>query len=370
MSPRLQAALAGFDASPPLARAEGIPPSWYLLPEIAELETEVVFAHSWQPACRADQVANTGSYATAQIGRDPVAIVRDKAGELRAFANVCRHKASLILEGECGEADRLRCRYHGWTYDLEGRLRGLPEFDGVENFCREDNSLPQFAVAEWAGYVWVHILPPERSLENCFNPLPAWWADRPALTQLHWAERRTYSLACNWKVYVDNYLDGGYHVNTVHPALAGVLDYKNYRTELYERVSLQSSPLVPSGDAETDSVRTGTEAAYWWLYPNVMMNYYSGVMDVNIVRPIAVDRCEVIFDFYFADQTPDAIQRSVTVGERVQDEDVRVCENVQVGLNSRFARAGRFSARREAGEYHFHRLLAADLTRTPDEGTE
>ena len=176
-------------------------------------------------------------------------------------------------------------------------------------------------------------------------------------------------MACNWKVYVDNYLDGGYHVNTVHPALAGVLDYKNYRTHLYERASLQSSPLVPSGNAETDSVRAGGEAAYWWLYPNVMVNAYSGVMDVNIVRPLGVDRCEVIFDFYFADQGADAIGRSVAVGERIQKEDVRVCENVQVGLNSRFARAGRFSARREAGIYHFHRLLAADLTRPPVGGS-
>ena len=193
MSPRLQAALAAFDASRPLSRAEGIPPSWYLLPEVAGHEADAVFARSWQPACRADQVAAPGTYATARIGRDPVAVVRDTAGVLRAFANVCRHKASLVLEGECGEADRLRCRYHGWTYDLEGRLRGVPEFDGVEEFRREDNGLPRFAVAEWAGYVWVHVLEAERPLEEMFAPLPQWWADRPALARLRWAERRTYT---------------------------------------------------------------------------------------------------------------------------------------------------------------------------------
>ena len=132
-----------------------------------------------------------------------------------AFFNVCRHKAAPILNESCGTATKLRCRYHGWTYDLAGKLRGTPEFEGVADFRKEDNGLVSIAVATWGPFVWVHLDPPTNSLEKFLDPLPTWAADR--MVGLHFADRVEYELACNWKVYVDNYLDGGYHVNTVHP---------------------------------------------------------------------------------------------------------------------------------------------------------
>ena len=196
-----------------------------------------------------------------------------------------------------------------------------------------------------------------RPTTDFLRPLPEWAAGRDAFAGLTFAGRREYTLGCNWKVFVDNYLDGGYHVNTVHPGLAGALDYQNYRCETWANVSLQSSPLKPATGA-VGATRTGDLAAYWWAYPNVMINLYGGVMDTNLVLPLGVDRCRVIFDFYFADGAdPRFVADSIAVAEQVQAEDVGVCEEVQRGLGSRSYSAGRFSVKRENGGYHFHQVL-------------
>ena len=182
-----------------------------------------------------------------------------------------------------------------------------------------------------------------------------------------WHARRTYDLACNWKVYVDNYLDGGYHVHTVHPALAGAIDYQQYRTHVFDRCSVQTSPLTPT-DGSVGATRTGT-AAYWWLWPNFMVNVSEGVMDTNLVLPLGVDRCRVIFDFYFSPDATDEFKRqSVEVAEQVQAEDVLICEQVQRGLSSRSYSTGRFSVKREAGGYAFHRLVAKMVNPGRDAG--
>ncbi len=187
------------------------------------------------------------------------------------------------------------------------------------------------------------------------------------LAGLHFFERRTYTLGCNWKVFVDNYLDGGYHVPHLHKALNSVLDYRQYTIENEDRYCLQSSPMVASDmDAATSATRQGERAWYFWQYPNFMINLYAGYMDTNLVLPDGVDRCKVIFDFYFDDVSEAAAERnrqSIAVGERVNDEDVGICESVQRGLHSRAYQAGRLSVRREAGEHLFHRLLAGDLKR-------
>jgi choline monooxygenase len=324
------------------------------------LELRAVFAQSWQMVGRRELVAAPGQYLTADIAGEPVLVVRGDDGTLRAFFNVCRHRAARVCTDECGTATKLRCRYHGWTYDLAGNLRGVPEFDGVLDFRREDNGLPPVAVAEWGPFVWVSLTPPREPLERYLGPLVS-WADRlKAFDGLRWYARKSYDLACNWKVYADNYLDGGYHVNTVHPALAGALDYKEYRTVCDGNTVLQSAPTKPS-DGETGLTRTG-DAAYWWLYPNFMLNSYAGVMDTNLVLPLGPDRCRVVFDFYFADSVTDDFKRqSVEVAEQVQREDIGVCEEVQRNLGGRSFTTGRFSVKRENGGHWFHQKLGREL---------
>lgn len=353
--------LRRFDATQPLATARTIPNTWYTSAEIAVRERATVFGSTWQMVGRAEQVENPESFLTANVAGEPIIVVRGEDDILRGFFNVCRHKAAPILNEPCGTATKLRCRYHGWTYDLTGKLRGTPEFDGVEDFRKEDNGLVPIAVAVWGPFVWVHLDPPEDSVEKFLDPLPIWAAGK--MDSLRFAKRVEYELACNWKVYVDNYLDGGYHVNTVHPALAGVLDYTGYKTTVHANCSVQTSPMKPGdpNDAATRT-RTGTEAAYWWVFPNFMLNMYSGVMDTNLVVPLAPDRCKVIFDYFFSEGTPrNFINESVAVAHQVQIEDVGICEEVQRGLNSRSYSVGRFSVKREIGGYHFHQLLAARL---------
>ncbi len=350
--------MTDFDPDLPLARARTLPADWYTDPGVVARERRAVFARSWQCVGRREQVATAGQFVTADVAGEPVLVVRGDDGQLRGFFNVCRHRAAAVCAEPCGIVAKLRCRYHGWTYDLRGRLRGTPEWDGVEEFEKADHSLtPVGAVAVWGPWVWVHLDPPAEPLEAFLRPLPDWVTGRDAFAGLTFAGRREYTLACNWKVFVDNYLDGGYHVNTVHPGLAGVLDYKNYRCETWANVSLQSSPLVPAAGA-AGATRTGDLAAYWWVYPNLMVNLYGGVMDTNLVLPLGPDRCRVVFDFYFAAGTSDQFVRdSIAVAEQVQMEDVGVCEEVQRGLGSRSYTTGRFSVKRENGGHHFHQLL-------------
>ncbi|HYT91025.1 MAG TPA: SRPBCC family protein [Gemmataceae bacterium] len=358
--------LNAFDPTLPLEKAHTIPNAWYFDPEIYALESRRVFGASWVVAGRADQVAEPGSFLTAEIAGEPVLVVRDGQGVLRAFYNVCRHRAAQVINEPQGKLTKLRCRYHGWTYDLTGRLRGTPEFDGVADFCKEQQGLPPLAVEVWGPLVFVHNPPVEQAppLADFLAPLPARTAGLD-LETLRFVARREYEMPCNWKVFIDNYQDGGYHVNTVHPGLAGALDYAKYRTEISGHTTVQISPLKAANDPTVARVRTGESAWYWWIFPNLMINLYRGVMDTNLVLPLGPDRCKVIFDFYFAQtEGPDAqhfIEQSLAVAHQVQLEDMEVCEEVQRGLKSRSFATGRFSVKREAGGYHFHRLLAQYL---------
>ena len=353
-----------FDPELPLSRAQTISQAWYRDPDIYEAERRAIFGRTWLAAGRADLVAEPGSFLTAEVAGEPILVVRDQEGTLRAFSNVCRHRAAPVVTRPAGKEARLRCPYHGWTYDLAGRLRGTPEFDGVEDFCREDNGLPPLAVDVWGPFVWVRFGGPSLPLVEYLEPLPR---QLPPLERekLRWVESRAYDVQCNWKVFVDNYLDGGYHINSVHPALGGVLDYAHYRTDVAAYTSSQVSPLRPAeSGGPSDSVgqvRTG-EARYCWAFPNVMFNAYSGYMDTNVVLPLGPERCRVVYDFYFADaEDRDHIRASIAVSDHIQAEDGLICEQVQRGLGSRSFETGRYSVRREGAVHAFHCLLARHL---------
>ena len=360
--------MTGFDPTLPLERAATIPAEWYTRPEVAQAERERVFARTWLVAGRTDQVVQPGQFFTVDLAGEPILVIRGTDGVLRGFFNVCRHRAARVATEECGTATKLRCRYHGWTYDLAGELRGLPEFEGVADFERDANGLRPVTVAEWGPFVFVHLTTPAQPLAEFLAPMPQ-LLEPLGLGQLAFVARKSYDLDCNWKVYCDNFMDGGYHVNTLHESLAAVLDYKNYRTELHGWCNVQSSPMKPpppGSDGSAGSVRSGTTAAYWWLYPNFMLNAYSGVMDTNLVLPLAPDRCRVVFDFYFpraagAEATAEFQRQTLAVADPIQAEDMDICADVQRGLGSRSFSTGRFSVRRESGVHHFHRLLAEQL---------
>lgn len=367
MSKNLGDIITGYNAGSPLAEAYTIPSSWYVDPRVAQLESEAVFARNWQAVGRANQAAEPGQFFTTDVAGERIVVVRSADRELRAFYNVCRHHAAAVVTEAEGHAANFRCPYHGWTYGTDGTLKGMPDFDGVCNFDRGKNGLVPVRVATWEKFIFVNLDAQSGPLETFLGSLVKRVAPL-RLDSLHFFERRSYELNCNWKVYVDNFLDGGYHVPYLHKGLNSVLDYANYTIENEDRFCLQASPVETSSanaDADAAATRQGHRAFYFWQYPNFMLNWYEGYLDTNLVLPLSIDRCRVIFDFYFAgtgDAAKEYNQQSVAVSHRVQQEDVGICEAVQRGLHSRAYAAGRLSVRREAGEHLFHRLLYADLS--------
>ena len=364
MTQSVQQILSSYDDRAPLSEAFTIPASWYVDRRIADLEARTVFGKTWQLVGRIDQVEKAGQYVSTTVAGEPIVVVRGTDDILRGFYNVCRHHAAAVVTQPCGQAAILHCPYHGWNYGLDGSLKGMPEFDGVKDFDRQQNGLVPIRVDVWEKFVFVNLDPNAASLTEFLGGLVKRAAPL-ALKNLPYFDTRVYDIHCNWKVFVDNYLDGGYHVPHLHKGLSSVLDYKQYTIENEDRYCLQSSPMVSSDeDAATGATRKGDRAWYFWQYPNLMINCYEGYMDTNLVLPVDVDHCRVIFDFYFADVSDarrEYNEQSVAVGNRVQDEDLGICEAVQRGLKSRAYAAGRLSVRREAGEHLFHRLLAADL---------
>ncbi len=362
----LREILHSYNDQAPLDQSYTIPATWYIDERIAQLERQHVFGGTWQVVARVDQLQRAGQFVTTQLAGEPLVVVRSADGQLRAFYNVCRHHAAAVVTEASGDATIFRCPYHGWSYGLDGTLKGAPEFEGVCGFDRAKNGLVSVQCAVWEQFVFVNLDPSATALSDFLGGLLG-RVTPLKLNLLHFFERRVYSLGCNWKVFVDNYLDGGYHVPHLHKGLNSVLEYKQYTIECEDSYCLQSSPMVASNeDAATSATRQGERAWYFWQYPNFMINLYKGYMDTNLVLPDGVDRCTVIFDFYFDDVSEKAAEKnrqSIAVGERVNDEDVGICESVQRGLHSRAYGAGRLSVRREAGEHLFHRLLAANLKR-------
>jgi choline monooxygenase len=367
MERSVESLLELYQPENPLEKASTIPSPWYFDARIARLENEKVFAHSWQVAGRVDQVREKGQFFTAELGEEPIVVVRGEDGVLRAFYNVCRHHAAAVVTELEGCAKQFRCPYHGWTYGNDGALKGMVEFEGVRDFDRAKNGLVRMAVDTWENFVFVNLDGAAGSLTDFLANVPELVAPLQLTEKLQFFDRRVYTLNCNWKVYADNYLDGGYHVPHAHKGLSSVIEHTSYTVENFARACLQSSPL--NSDAKSEKGVAATRqgrAFYLWIYPNFMINAYAGVMDTNLVLPLAVDKCAVVFDYYFSDVGAKALKRnqaSIKVSEKVQDEDMAICDAVQKGLASRAYLAGRLSVRREAGEHLFHRLLHADLVR-------
>jgi len=365
MESSIREIITAYNPEALLVEAWTAPAPWYVDPRVLDLERRTVFSTSWQMVGRADQVREPGQFLTGEVAGEPILVVRGSDNILRGFFNVCRHHAAAVMSEPEGRAQHLRCPYHGWTYALDGKLIGAPDFAGVRDFDYSAHGLVPLDAALWEGWLFAKVEKGGTSLEEFLSTDLIGRIRSLRLDQLHWAERRRYKLNCNWKVFVDNYLDGGYHVPHLHGSLSSVLDNKTYSIELGERFCQQSSAMVLGGaDRATSAVRKGERALYYWIYPNFMINYYERVMDTNLVLARGPACTEVVFDYYFSDLSAQGREQrlaSIAVSERIQDEDAAICESVQRGLSSRAYTAGRLSARREGGEHLFHKLVYADL---------
>ena len=344
--------VGGFDASLPIEEAWTPPSGWYTDPRLFELERTTLLAHSWQPVARLSELAVSGDYVSGCFAGEPWVVVRD-GGQLRAFANVCRHKGREVVTGS-GRSDQLVCGYHAWSYDLNGRLRKAPRMGGVQAFDREAMRLTPLGVDVWGPWVFVHQNPDAPRLHELHPELDA-QLEASGWSELRFSGTRTWDIACNWKVYADNYLDGGYHIPHMHPTLDAQLDMASYRTVLYERSCMQTSG---SGDHEAGA-RIGGRAIYAYIYPCLALNRYGSCLDSNHIIPIAPDRCRVEYEFYFDASVDDAaIERSMEQSDITQREDIEICESVQRGLRSANYDRGRYAPSVEVAEHHFHQFLA------------
>ena len=356
-----------------------LPSRLYTDPAVLDLEKEKIFNRTWQMAGTTQQpcglaegtrrtLADAGCYFTADIAGEPVVVVRDAAGVLRAFSNVCRHRAGPIAEGS-GCRTNFRCAYHGWTYTLDGRLIGTPDVEGMEFFDRSTMGLVALGLEVWNHFLFVN-------LDRQAPPLAAFLEDIPAQTrgfavdEFEFAERRDYEIACNWKVYVDNYLEG-YHIPIAHPSLMEEIDYSQYRVVTRRYSSQQIAPVRPKAPGDNGRRVYGdsgpADALYFWVFPNLMLNLYPDNLQVNRIIPLSHEKTLTIFEWYCREpHSPAArahMERVIPFSQQVQEEDIHLCEAVQRGLRSSTYDRGRYSVKRENGVHHFHSLLVEFLER-------
>ena len=347
-----------------LDHATALPARYYTDPSLPALERRAIFDRSWQLIAHACQLRDAGDHVVADLAGLPVLAVRGADGTIRVFHNVCRHRAGPIAQCDGLAARSLRCRYHGWTYTLDGQLKSAPEMASAQDFDVAGIRLPQLQVRLWQGLVFAAIATPAMDFDALVAGIDARIGSGRGLDSYGHHQRVGYDLACNWKAYIDNYLEG-YHVPHVHPALNRMLDYRSYVTETDRWHSLQWSPLESS-----PGLYGNGDALYYWLWPNTTLNILPGRLQTNRVIPLAVDRCRVEFDFYYPqDDSEEARARreaDLAFSDEVQHEDLRICEDVQRGLASGSYVAGRLNPLRESAVHHFQELLRAAYR---DDGT-
>jgi choline monooxygenase len=369
-----------LDVSEQIECAHTLGSRFYTDPAILEIEKARIFRRTWQlvgtlsHACgevngAKRTIADPESFFTADLGGEPVVVVRDKQGTLRAFSNVCRHRAGPIASGS-GCMNVLRCGYHGWTYTLDGRLIGTPDIDGVEFFDRSTMGMVPLRLETWEQFIFVNF-------DQNTEPLAAYLREIPGQAKgfqfdgLELAERRDYVIDCNWKVYVDNYLEG-YHIPIAHPGLMREIDYSQYRTDTFRYHSQQFAPIraMKAEDAGERFYAPGKgsqEALYFWVFPNLMLNIYPDNVSTNLIVPLSQDKTLTIFEWFFHDvasaKVQERVKKAVAFSDEVQQEDIGLCESVQRGLRSSTYDRGRYSVKRENGVHHFHMLLGEFLER-------
>ena len=356
----------------PESRGTTLPARAYTSPEVYESEMREVFLKSWNFACHVSDVAEPGRFWTTSIAGEPVVVLRDADGGLRALSNVCRHRAARILTGEGSCPKVLRCPYHGWTYRQDGQLAAVPEARGFTNLDRDAVRLPQFRVGEMCGLVFVCMSEETEPLDSYFGDLPQ-KLNRLRLPELQAGPRHPSAYDHNWKVIADNYLEG-YHIPVGHPGLLRLLDYKryiatvgknhawidgpfrdkpsrNYQERLYQKL-LRPMPGFPE---DLEGAWT-----YVHLWPATFIDIYPDQIDTWQLFPDGLRRTRTEARVYHTGNRSvrDWLVRKVNwrFNAKVMDEDVELCDMVQRGLESHTYERGVLNSN-ERAVLNLHNLL-------------
>lgn len=344
--------------------AETLPAEFYRSQSVFEAIRDEVFFKTWQWI--GDESLVPLSYFTHPFLfmdnyiTEPLVLVRDGQNKIRCFSNVCTHRGNIVVDHP-GKATQLRCHYHGRRFNLDGSFKSMPEFEDAKNFPRPCDDLREFLVSTLDPFIFVSLDP-----VFDFDTVLQEMTKRIGFLPLHQFKLRKdlskdYLVNCHWALYCDNYLEG-FHIPFVHDDLNSVLDYGSYTTEIYDHCNLQIG-YANSGEEvfqlPENHVDYGKSvgAYYYWIFPNMMFNFYPWGLSVNVVKPISLNQTKVSFITYVYDE----LKLSKGAGallDKVEREDEYVVEGVQKGIQSRFYKTGRFSPTREKGVHHFHSLLA------------
>jgi len=349
-----------------IKKAHTLPGSFYREKSTFETVKEKVFATAWHYVADSAVVKNPGDVFPFMllegVLNEPLVLTRSQDGKLHCLSNVCTHRGKIVVE-KPGNARLLSCSYHGRCFRLDGSFKSMPEFQQAENFPTSEDDLAQVPVCEWLGMIFVS-LSPAFDFETATQPIRERTNFLP-LDTLEFCEEGTkdYLVRANWALYCDNYLEG-FHIPFVHPALNQALDFGQYDYELFPYCNQQTGIAgagephfeLPPGERDFGKKIYGW---YFWLFPNLMLNFYPWGLSLNVVEPLSHERTKVRFRTYRFRDVP--FDRSVNNLEKTEMEDEAVVEDVQKGIQSRFYKRGRFSPSMEKGVHHFHRLLAAFL---------
>ena len=353
-----------FTVDPNIAQAKTIATEVYTSASILEEAKEQIFAPSWQYVGDTGRVPEVGSVHPFTLLEgylnEPLMLVRDKEERVRCMSNVCTHRGNLLAYEPC-KSSQLRCKYHGRVFGLDGKFQFMPEFKEVENFPTEADDLKQLPVFQW-GKLLFTTLETRLAPELFFGEMMARVGWLPMDKLVHRPDLSSvYQVAANWALYCENYLEG-FHIPFVHSGLSAVLDYGSYTTEVFRYSNLQVGIAKKDDvcfDLPADSPDYGKNVAgyYFWVFPNMMFNFYPWGLSFNLVEPTGVDTCRVSFEVYVYDESKLGAGAGSGLNQ-VELEDEEVVQNVQKGIRSRFYDHGRYSVTREQGTHHFHRLLA------------
>ncbi len=360
--------MSQFHIADDIRQASTLPGFFYKDKGVFEKVKEKVFAKNWLYVADASMVKNPGDVypfiLLEGVLDEPLVLTRDADGGLRCLSNVCTHRGALLVEhaGNCGQ---MRCRYHGRCFRLDGTFKSMPEFKQAENFPTPDDNLTQVPVCEWLGMIFVS-LDPAVDFSKAVRPIMERISWMPLDTmEFHESGTQDYFVQANWALYCDNYLEG-FHVPFVHPALNQALDFKQYSYEIFPHCNLQvgiADEGEPHFDVPPGSPDFGKNiyAYYYWLFPNLMLNFYPWGLSLNVVSPLSHERTKISFRTYQFRGV--AFNRTVNNLEKTEMEDEAVVESVQQGIQSRFYKKGRFSPTMERGVHHFHGLMSKYLVK-------
>ncbi len=355
----------GFDKNP--AQSFSLHADAYTQSKWFAADKQNIIGRSWQWVCHVEKTRKPGSFTTAEIAGQPIAVVRDKTGALRAFYNVCKHRAHQLLSGE-GQTSLIVCPYHAWAYKLDGQLQGAPHTQNLTQFNKDEICLDQIQVEEFCGFVFVNLDPNAASLAKQSGNLEAeimHWA--PDVADLTFGCRLSYDIKSNWKNVVDNFLEC-YHCPVAHKDFCNLVDMDTYKVTTH---GIYSSHMADAGNTPNTAYdvtdATVKTHAVWWLWPTTCLMRYPGrssMIVLNII-PVGMDRTLETYDFYLESPEPNAMELETIryLDEVLQVEDINLVESVQKGMSTPAFNQGRIvydpdgSGKSEHALHHFHGLV-------------